>query len=172
MNRLTSTHHQHQHGCKLGSEKVLKKTKIVCELLIYRSSSTAFKLQVLVQWDDVTDPTIGCVVFIITCFQSPVFHYFYDKLRLYWIGKWSFKLTKHYVWFMAQLKPDQTIICLSSFTAIQRFLWNKVPRGKPERRDFGSLLSKLGVHLTLFTFNKHSRLEKSEGCVHRWIDFC
>ena len=44
-----------------------------------------FKLRVLVniQRDDVTNETVGCVVFMMTYFQSLIFHKFDDKARLY-----------------------------------------------------------------------------------------
>ena len=46
------------------------------ELLIHRSSSTMFKILILVsiQQDGVTNGTVGCVIFIITYFQSLIFY--------------------------------------------------------------------------------------------------
>ena len=46
-----------------------------CELQIYRSSSTVFKLG-----DNITNEPVGLVVFIITYFHSLIFHQFDDKL--------------------------------------------------------------------------------------------
>ena len=44
------------------------------ELLIHRSSSTMFKILVSIQQDGVTNGTVGCVIFIITYFQSLIFY--------------------------------------------------------------------------------------------------
>ena len=49
-------------------------------------------------------------------FHGLIFHLFYDKWRLYSLGKLSFKLKKHCVWFMAQFKHDKKRICFSPFT--------------------------------------------------------
>ena len=42
---------------------------------------------------NITFVAFGCVVFLITYFHTHILQQFYDKLRLSWLSKWSFKLT-------------------------------------------------------------------------------
>ena len=102
MNYIVSrnTRHEIQHGRHLDGESINKgekhnKTRDInncryvkgelvsfCEQITYRGSSTMFKLHVLIKvtLDDVTNATVGGVVFIKTYFHSLIFHQFDDKL--------------------------------------------------------------------------------------------
>ena len=138
-NRLLSTL-SHQHGRQHGTEKVLKQIKITIKLIILtnkvmwkgRSSGLWASLQGLFHGfgDRSTRRRHQCVCWLLSLLNylfSLTFHWFYDKLLLYWRESLSFKLTN--ITCMSW-----KIICLSVFTTIQSF---SVPCG----RFFSSLTS-------------------------------
>ena len=131
-----NTCHRQQHGCRLYTEQSVNKggnhnksgPRRTCgrrvNTLIYRTSSTMFMIQVLVTIvrDNITDTTVGCVVFIVTYSHTPLVLWQTDVLEpKNCLLNWQ----TSYVQFLAQFS-------LSLSITLHIFFSNTAPWGKPE----------------------------------------